>query len=233
LSQSKSYSNRLNLSRVAKASLLPWTTLTIRAGFNTSWHPNVVSSLIDGCSDHEEEEKDAVSVASGTFTDPGTNSLSRQLARRLKKSIKLRGGTNKQKATGMFRRKLPLLLCKSVKDNAIEPCLSTRAPTLFDMAVASASEPLPPVGAQMTETTARSESPTTTHMYNASLFQGKTLTSNTLDLLCGSHHVEQSSIIGSSERQYRHGAKMATFHCTGSYRCQAWSRICTRNAVRK
>ena len=162
-------------------------------GFNNSWHPNVRQrSLVDGWCDDEDDEKDAVSIASGTFTDPGTNSLSRQLARRLKKSSKLRGDTNKQKATRMFRRKLPLLLCKSVKDNATEPCLSTRAPTLFDMAVASAGEPIPPARAQMTETTARSESPHTTNMHNASLFQGKTLTSNTLDLLCGSHHVEQS-----------------------------------------
>jgi hypothetical protein len=162
-------------------------------GFNNSWHPNVRQrSLVDGWSDHEDEEKDAVSVASGTFTDPGTNSLSRQLGRRLKKSSKLRGDTNKQKSKGMFRRKLPLFLCKSVKDNETEPCLSTRAPTLFDMAVASAGEPLPPAREQMTETTARSESPPTTHMYNASLFQGNILTSNTLDLLCGSHHLEQS-----------------------------------------
>jgi hypothetical protein len=160
-------------------------------GFNNSWHPNARQrSLVDGWSDHEET--DAVSIASGTFTDPGTNSLSRQLARRLKRSIKLRGETSKQKATGMFRRKLPLLLCKSVKDSATEPCLSTRAATLFDMAVASAGEPVPPARAQVSETTARSESSPTTHMHNASLFQGKTLTSNTLDLLCGSHHVEQS-----------------------------------------
>jgi hypothetical protein len=162
-------------------------------GFNNSWHPNVRQrSLVDGWSDNEDEEKDAVSVASGTFTDPGTNPLSRQLARRLKKSSKLRGDSNKQKATGMFRRKLPLLLCKSVKDNATESCLSTRVPTLFDMAVASAGEPIPPARAQVAEITERSELPPTTHMHNASLFQGKTLTSNTLDLICGSHHVEQS-----------------------------------------
>jgi hypothetical protein len=159
-------------------------------GFDNSWHPNVRQrSLVDGWSD---QEKDAVSVASGTFTDPGINSLSRRLARRLKKISKLRGDTSKQKATGIFRRKLPLLLCNPVKDNATEACLSTRATTLFDMAVASAGKPLLPARAQMTETTAGSESHPTTHMHNASLFQGKTLTSNTLDLLCGSHHVEQS-----------------------------------------
>jgi hypothetical protein len=162
-------------------------------GFNNSWHPNVHQrSLVDGWSDHEDEEKDAISVVSGTFTDPGINSLSRQLARRLKKSSKLRGDTDKQNSKGMFRRKLPLFLCKSVKDNPSEPCLSTRAPTLFDMAVASTGEPLPPTRARTTDTTARSESPPTAHMHNAPLFQGKILTSNTLDLLCGSHHMEQS-----------------------------------------
>jgi hypothetical protein len=168
-------------------------------GFNNSWHPNVRQrSLVDGWSDHEDQEKDAVSVASGNFTDPGIDSLSRKLARRLKKASKRRGGTNKKKATQSFRRKLPFFLCKPVKDNAPEPFRSARAPTLFEMAVASASASssagaaLPPARPEMTETTARSESSPTTHMHNASLFQGKTLTSNTLDLLCGSDHLEQS-----------------------------------------
>jgi hypothetical protein len=162
-------------------------------GFNNSWHPNARQrSLVDDWSDHEDQEEDEVSVASGNLTDPGgTNSLSRQLTRRLKKSSKLQGDINKQKDTGMFRRKLPLLLCKSVKDNTTSPSLPVSPPSLFEIAVASAGEPLPPARLQVTEITARNESPSATHMYNASLFQGKTLTSNTLDLLCGSDRVAQ------------------------------------------
>jgi hypothetical protein len=178
--------------------------------WNHSWHPNARRSLVDDWADHEDEAIDTLSLVSESFTDPGTHSLSRQVTRRFKSS-KMQDETKKQKPVGMFRRKLPLLLCKSVKDTppktslsarpptliemaaaSTETCLSARPSTLFEMAAASTGEPLPAAPPKVTETTSRSESPPTTHMYNASLFQGKTLTSSTLDLLCGNSPVDRS-----------------------------------------
>jgi hypothetical protein len=67
-----------------------------------------------------------------------------QLARRLKRYQSC-GAVPASKGHGhVSSPKLPLLLCKSVKDNG-ECCLSTRAPTLFDMAVAAWQNHLPPV----------------------------------------------------------------------------------------
>jgi len=162
----------------------PWTNPSL-------WHPIARQrSLLDGdISDHkdQEEEQDAISVAA---TDPGMHSLSRQLARRLTKSSKTRDNTIKQKSVGMFRRKLPMLLCKSAKDNqddAADILSAKKPPTLFEIALASSGEPMSVQKKQeiMEAVQRRNRSPPATQMHSASIFQGKTLTSNTLDLLCG------------------------------------------------
>ncbi len=49
-------------------------------------------------------------------------------------------------------------------------------------------------------------------MHNASLFQGKTLTANTLDLICGSHHVEQSKYHCTSIRDGETATTVAYTH---------------------
>lgn len=156
----------------------------------------------DGVVDDKQQEQEVLSVAA---TDPGAaQSFSRQLARRLKKSKKQQVSNSKSSKpkVGMFRRKFPSLLCKSVKEvkNAEDSAaagISPSPPTLFDIAAASAPVLVAPTKQQQQQETVttepvhddddvvpRTDSPMATQMHSASLFQGKTLTSNTLDLLC-------------------------------------------------
>lgn len=84
---------------------------------SSSWHPNArseshfdSSEIVSAAGNHHDEEEEALETASVRIN---RSSFGQKLARRLKRSRKDANYVNNKTNGGGFRRKFPLLLCKS------------------------------------------------------------------------------------------------------------------------
>lgn len=166
-----------------------------------SWHPNALRSVTDTRSvrtniDEEDEAGETNSMATGRYTDPGIAAWSRKLVRRMKRrsSKESTEKSDDERSKGSLRKKLPMLLCKSVKEGPSgNPPGPSPILTLQDFAAYSNADmpPPPPPPKSTSHPTSSFEAyhsldSTPSAMYNAHSCAGNTMTCGTLDLICGS-----------------------------------------------